>query len=64
MEGTPISPVQATVPELNIEAAPVNTAPVELDGTPTTPETAREKATEKATGSRRGSASEDDQQVS
>jgi len=45
----PISPVTASRPELTISAASVNAEPVELDGTPTSPERARTIA------SRRGS---------
>ncbi|KAK5124253.1 hypothetical protein LTR85_001956 [Meristemomyces frigidus] len=39
--GTPISPVGQSKPELTISAAPINDEPVELDGTPTSPERLR-----------------------
>lgn len=38
---TPISPVGVSKPELTISAPAMNDEPVELDGTPTSPETAR-----------------------
>ena len=38
---TPISPVGVSKPELTISAPAVNDEPVELDGTPTSPETAK-----------------------
>ncbi|KAK4550359.1 hypothetical protein LTR36_003326 [Oleoguttula mirabilis] len=39
--GTPISPVGQINPELTISAASINNEPVELDGTPTSPERLR-----------------------
>ncbi|KAK3720839.1 hypothetical protein LTR37_003502 [Vermiconidia calcicola] len=38
---TPISPVKETKPELTLSAASLNDEPVELDGTPTSPEEMR-----------------------
>ncbi|KAK3714667.1 hypothetical protein LTR37_007647 [Vermiconidia calcicola] len=38
---TPISPVKETKPELTLSAASLNNEPVELDGTPTSPEEMR-----------------------
>lgn len=38
MTEAPISPVQYTRPELRIESAAINNEPVELDGTPTSPD--------------------------
>lgn len=43
----PISPIGASKPELTLSAASINSEPVELDGTPTSPERVRQ--------SRRGS---------
>ena len=49
---TPISPVGQSKPELTISAPAVNDEPVELDGTPTSPEKVRVVG-------RRGSKAED-----
>lgn len=51
MAQEPISPVTSSKPELTISEAAINAEPVELDGTPTSPE--------RASGTRRSSKQED-----
>ncbi|TKX23668.1 hypothetical protein C1H76_4183 [Elsinoe australis] len=43
-EAPPVSPVRTNKPELRIDAAAINSEPVELDGTPTTPARLRARA--------------------
>lgn len=37
-QGTPVSPVGVSKPEISVSAAAINSEPVELDSTPTSPE--------------------------
>ncbi|KAJ9625530.1 hypothetical protein H2203_004287 [Taxawa tesnikishii (nom. ined.)] len=62
MEETPISPVQPSRPELSVDSAAIDTVPVELDGTPTSPEQLKAKLRPSAHPVDGASASAEDQQ--
>ncbi|KAF4555973.1 Hypothetical protein D9617_2g059390 [Elsinoe fawcettii] len=42
----PVSPVRTNKPELRVDAAAINSEPIELDGTPTTPARLRARASD------------------
>lgn len=42
MEQAPVSPIKVSKPELVLESASINSEPVELDGTPTSPDKAKD----------------------
>ena len=44
VSGDPVSPMKESRPELTISAASINSEPVELDGTPTSPERLRRES--------------------